>query len=236
MPDLLFANEEKEQRDKKYNTVIKERVSLLKQEKKLETERNHRLCHSAKATRAALRRQQKIKQALALRLRNFTVDQIAVKLKVTPHCVYKWLQECFAELPQENIDMTKKMLNRNLELLLKRFHDDALASGDAKMADVALKSIGQIAKITGLNIQRREVETTNLGDVSPGVELAELNLDLETKKRLLQAIREKRKEKKDDAKNDDQPDDTEEEFEDDGDQPDGLDHPDDQPNNEAAGD
>ena len=58
-----------------------------------------------------------------------------------------------------------------------------------------LKGITQLMKLSGLNIQHKTIEQTNmnLGEVSPGIDVADLDLDLETKKKILQAIRNNKK-------------------------------------------
>ena len=75
--------------------------------------------------------------------------------------------------------------------LLGNFERIAMTGG-VKEADIVLKSISQIMKLVGLNIQRQEIDQINMdAGKADGIDVAELDLDLDTKRKLLEAIRKK---------------------------------------------
>lgn len=200
--DLLFPNESKkkemEQIKKELtpeeidNQKLRERVELLREEKELEEAKKQRVeKKKRRLTKGVVKREMKKRQALAMRMRNMPIDEIAAKLEISPGTAAKLIREGIAELPEEtNVDM-KKLLTRTLVKLLGNFEKIALTGG-VKEADIVLKSILQLMKITGLNIQRQEIDQINMdAGKADGIDVAELDLDLDTKRKLLEAIRKK---------------------------------------------
>lgn len=200
--DLLFPNESKkkemEQIKKELtpeeidNQKLRERVELLREEKELEEAKKQRVeKKKRRLTKGVVKREMKKRQALAMRMRNMPIDEIAAKLEISPYTAAKLIREGIAELPEEtNVDM-KKLLTRTLVKLLGNFEKIALTGG-VKEADIVLKSILQLMKITGLNIQRQEIDQINMdAGKADGIDVAELDLDLDTKRKLLEAIRKK---------------------------------------------
>lgn len=174
---------------------IRERVELLEREAQLEKEREQRIRKkSRKMNEAQIRKQLKKRQAIAMRMRNIPVDVIAERLGVTPGYANDLIREAIAELPEETAEDLKKLLGRTVVQLIGNFEKTAL-SGGVREAEVMLKGITQLMKLSGLNIQHKAIEQTNmnLGEVSPGIDVADLDLDLETKKKILEAIRNNKK-------------------------------------------
>lgn len=174
---------------------IKEHIDLLEKEKALEEERDRRIKRKArKMNEAQLRKAIRKKQAIAMRMRNIPIDIIAERLGVTQSYAANLVREAVAELPEETAEDLKKLLGRTVVRLIGNFEKTALQGG-VREAEVMLKGITQLMKLSGLSIQRREVEQTNMevGNISPGIDVADLDLDLETKKKLLLAIRNSKK-------------------------------------------
>lgn len=200
--DLLFPNESKKKEMEQIrkeltpeeidNQKLRERVKLLREEKELEEAKKVRAeKKKRRLTKGVVKREMKKRQALAMRMRNMPIDEIAAKLEISPYTAAKLIREGIAELPEEtNTDM-KKLLTRSLVKLLGNFEKIALTGG-VKEADIALKSILQLMKITGLNIQKQEIDQINMeAGKANGIDVAELDLDLDTKRKLLDAIRKK---------------------------------------------
>lgn len=172
---------------------IKKHVQLLKEEKRLEEERLRRLGHR-KATAKNLQVQMRKRQAVAMRLRNIPMDVIAQRLHLSYARVQGMIREAMLELPEENAADLKKVLTRTITQLIGKFQTIA-EEGCTKSAMVELKAIEKLMKLAGLTIERRQVEQTNMGELSPGIDVADLNLDLDTKRKLLESIREAREKK-----------------------------------------
>lgn len=170
---------------------LREHISLLEREEELETKREKRAkLKMRKVTEAGLRKATKKRQAMAMRLRNIPVDIIAKKLGVSPSYAASLIREAVAELPEETAEDLKKLLGRTVVQLIGNFEKLAMEGG-VKEADIMLKGITQLMKLSGLNVRHQQIEQTNMevGNISPGIDVATLNLDLETKKKILAAIR-----------------------------------------------
>lgn len=201
---LMFPNKnkpteetEKEQdaRLEKENSKLREHIELLQEEAKLEKEKESRQKKKKRRmTEAQVKKQVKKKQAMAMRLRNIPIDVIAERLGVSAGYVHSLIREAVAELPEETAEDLRKLLSRTVVQLIGNFEQVA-NEGGVKEAEVLLKAISQMMRLAGLNVQRRQIEQTNMevGNISGGIDVADLNLDLETKKKLLQAIRESEK-------------------------------------------
>lgn len=199
--DLLFPNEtlkkemeqiKQENPEEINNEKLRERVELLEKEKELEEQKSIRVeKKKKKLSKAKVAREIKKRKALAMRMRNIPIDEIAKRLDIGPVLAAKLIREGVAELPEEtNADM-KKLLQRTMVKLLGNFERLALEGG-TKEADIVLKFISQLTKICGLNIQRQEIDQINMeAGKADGIDVAELDLDLETKRKLLKAIRKK---------------------------------------------
>lgn len=200
--ELLFPNESKKKKMEELrqetsgeeinNDKLKERVELLEKEKELEEERTQRVeKKKKKLSKAKVRREIKKRQALAMRMRNMPIDEIAEKLGIGPVLTAKLIREGVAELPEETNSDMKKLLSRTMVKLLGNFERIAMTGG-VKEADIVLKSISQLMKLCGLNIQRQEIDQINMdAGKADGIDVAELDLDLDTKRKLLEAIRKK---------------------------------------------
>lgn len=220
--ELLFPNESKKKKMEELrqetsgeeinNDKLKERVELLEKEKELEEERTQRVeKKKKKLSKAKVRREIKKRQALAMRMRNMPIDEIAEKLGIGPVLTAKLIREGVAELPEETNSDMKKLLSRTMVKLLGNFERIAMTGG-VKEADIVLKSISQLMKLCGLNIQRQEIDQINMdAGKADGIDVAELDLDLDTKRKLLEAIR--KKAEKDAKKLDNKPSDGDEEEE-----------------------
>ena len=220
--ELLFPNESKKKKMEELrqetsgeeinNDKLKERVELLEKEKELEEERTQRVeKKKKKLSKAKVRREIKKRQALAMRMRNMPIDEIAEKLGIGPVLTAKVIREGVAELPEETNSDMKKLLSRTMVKLLGNFERIAMTGG-VKEADIVLKSISQLMKLCGLNIQRQEIDQINMdAGKADGIDVAELDLDLDTKRKLLEAIR--KKAEKDAKKLDNKPSDGDEEEE-----------------------
>lgn len=220
--ELLFPNESKKKKMEELrqetsgeeinNDKLKERVELLEKEKELEEERTQRVeKKKKKLSKAKVRREIKKRQALAMRMRNMPIDEIAEKLGIGPVLTAKLIREGVAELPEETNSDMKKLLSRTMVKLLGNFERIAMTGG-VKEADIVLKSISQLMKLCGLNIQRQEIDQINMdAGKADGIDVAELDLDLDTKRKLLEAIR--KKAEKDARKLDNKPSDGDEEEE-----------------------
>ena len=220
--ELLFPNESKKKKIEELrqetsgeeinNDKLKERVELLEKEKELEEERTQRVeKKKKKLSKAKVRREIKKRQALAMRMRNMPIDEIAEKLGIGPVLTAKLIREGVAELPEETNSDMKKLLSRTMVKLLGNFERIAMTGG-VKEADIVLKSISQLMKLCGLNIQRQEIDQINMdAGKADGIDVAELDLDLDTKRKLLEAIR--KKAEKDAKKLDNKPSDEDEEEE-----------------------
>lgn len=220
--ELLFPNESKKKKMEELrqetsgeeinNDKLKERVELLEKEKELEEERTQRVeKKKKKLSKAKVRREIKKRQALAMRMRNMPIDEIAEKLGIGPVLTAKLIREGVAELPEETNSDMKKLLSRTMVKLLGNFERIAMTGG-VKEADIVLKSISQLMKLCGLNIQRQEIDQINMdAGKADGIDVAELDLDLDTKRKLLEAVR--KKAEKDAKKLDNKPSDGDEEEE-----------------------
>lgn len=204
MSDLLFPNERKQKMAEQLKTEeqiendkLRERVELLEKEKELEEQRNQRKeKKKRRITKNVVQREMKKRQALAMRMRNIPTDEIAARLDISPTFANKLIREGIQELPEEtNADM-KKLLSRTMIKLLGNFEKIALEGG-VKEAEVALKSISGLMKLCGLNIQKKEIDQINMNGtpMSGGIDVAELDLDLDTKRKILEAMRKKEKQK-----------------------------------------
>lgn len=174
---------------------IQKHIDLLKEEERLEKEKAERAKKThRRLTQAQIKRQVKKQQAMAMRMRNIPIDQISMKLGISQATTYELIREAVSEMPEEAADDLKKLLARTIIQLIGNFEQVA-NEGGTKEAEVMLKAISQMMKLAGLNVQRRQVEQTNMevGSISGGIDVADLNLDLETKKKLLQAIRDNEK-------------------------------------------
>lgn len=201
---LMFPNKNKptEEMDKEQearleqeNSKIREHIELLREEARLEKEKqNRQKKKKRRLTESQVKKQMKKKQAMAMRLRNIPIDVIASRLDVSPGYVHSLIREAVAELPEETAEDLRKLLSRTVVQLIGNFEQVA-NEGGTKEAEVMLKAISQMMRLAGLNVQRRQIEQTNMdvGTISGGIDVADLNLDLETKKKLLQAIRESEK-------------------------------------------
>lgn len=228
MSNLLFPNKHRKSRPKESSVTeediqtqqnretkkIKEHIDLLEKEKALEEERDRRIKRKTrKMNEAQVRKAIRKKQAIAMRMRNIPIDIIADRLGVTQSYAANLIREAVAELPEETAEDLKKLLGRTVIRLIGNFEKTALQGG-VREAEVMLKGITQLMRLSGLSIQRREVQQTNMevGNISPGIDVADLNLDLETKKKLLLAIRDSKKITEDlnnekSQKNEDEPED-----------------------------
>lgn len=174
---------------------IQKHIDLLKEEERLEKEKAERAKKThRRLTQTQIKRQVKKQQAMAMRMRNIPIDQISMKLGISQATTYELIREAVSEMPEEAADDLKKLLARTIIQLIGNFEQVA-NEGGTKEAEVMLKAISQMMKLAGLNVQRRQVEQTNMevGSISGGIDVADLNLDLETKKKLLQAIRDNEK-------------------------------------------
>lgn len=206
MGDLLFPNESKKEVPERIDAKehieddierTKKHVSLLEKEMQLEEMREKRLRKkNRKQSEASIRKNIRKRKAIAMRMRNIPIDVIANRLGISNKYALELVKEAVSELPEETAADLKKLLGRSVIQLIGKFENTALL-GDAKHADVMLKAIEKLMKLAGLNIQKREVEQTNtnmdLGNVGSGIDVKDLNLDLETKRKILQAIRENKK-------------------------------------------
>lgn len=188
--------------------LIEKRVALLEKEKTLMAERDKRLKkRHHRMSEASMRKEMRKRQAIAMRMRNIPVDTIAERLHIDNAYAAKLIREAVSELPEETAGDLKKLLGRTVVQLIGNFERTAL-EGDVRCADVMLKAIEKLMKLSGLSIQKREIETSNVGEVSPGIDVADLHLDLDTKRKILSAIRENKKlqelqESKDETTSDD---------------------------------
>ena len=126
--DLLFPNEtlrkemeqiKQENPEEIENDKLRERVELLEREKELEEQKFVRIeKKKKKLSKAKVTREIKKRQALAMRMRNIPIDEIAERLDIGPVLAAKLIREGVAELPEEtNADM-KKLLQRTMIKLL----------------------------------------------------------------------------------------------------------------------
>ena len=177
------------------NAKLREHIELLREEERLEKEKEKRAKKKKRRlTEAQVKKELRKKQAMAMRLRNIPIDVIAQRLEVSPGYVHGLIREAVQELPEETAEDMKKILTRTVVHLIGNFEQVA-NEGGVKEAEVLLKGVSHLMRLSGLNIQRRQVEQTNMevGSISGGIDVADLNLDLETKKKLLQAIRDSEK-------------------------------------------
>ena len=189
------TDEDVEKQQSRETKKIKEHIDLLEKEKQLEEERDRRHHRKArKMNEAQLRKSIRKRQAIAMRMRNIPVDVIAERLGVTPAYAAGLIKEAVAELPEETAEDLKKLLGRTVIQLIGNFEKTALEGG-VREAEVMLKGITQLMKLSGLSIQRQQVEQTNMevGSISNGIDVADLDLDLETKKKILFAMRNNKK-------------------------------------------
>lgn len=194
-PEIPVTDEDVEKQQSRETKKIKEHIDLLEKEKRLEEERDRRHHRKArKMNEAQLRKSIRKRQAIAMRMRNIPVDVIAERLGVSPAYAAGLIKEAVAELPEETAEDLKKLLGRTVIQLIGNFEKTALEGG-VREAEVMLKGITQLMKLSGLSIQRRQVEQTNMevGSISNGIDVADLNLDLETKKKILFAMRNNKK-------------------------------------------
>lgn len=194
-PETPVTDEDVEKQQSRETKKIKEHIDLLEKEKQLEEERDKRIHRKArKMNEAQLRKSIRKRQAIAMRMRNIPVDVIAERLGVSPAYAAGLIKEAVAELPEETAEDLKKLLGRTVIQLIGNFEKTALEGG-VREAEVMLKGITQLMKLSGLSIQRQQVEQTNMevGSISNGIDVADLNLDLETKKKILFAMRNNKK-------------------------------------------
>ena len=194
-PETPVTDEDGEKQQSRETKKIKEHIDLLEKEKQLEEERDRRHHRKArKMNEAQLRKSIRKRQAIAMRMRNIPVDVIAERLGVSPAYAAGLIKEAVAELPEETAEDLKKLLGRTVIQLIGNFEKTALEGG-VREAEVMLKGITQLMKLSGLSIQRQQVEQTNMevGSISNGIDVADLNLDLETKKKILFAMRNSKK-------------------------------------------
>lgn len=194
-PETPVTDEDVEKQQSRETKKIKEHIDLLEKEKQLEEERDRRHHRKArKMNEAQLRKSIRKRQAIAMRMRNIPVDVIAERLGVSPAYAAGLIKEAVAELPEETAEDLKKLLGRTVIQLIGNFEKTALEGG-VREAEVMLKGITQLMKLSGLSIQRQQVEQTNMevGSISNGIDVADLDLDLETKKKILFAMRNNKK-------------------------------------------
>lgn len=194
-PETPVTDEDVEKQQSRETKKIKEHINLLEKEKQLEEERDRRHHRKArKMNEAQLRKSIRKRQAIAMRMRNIPVDVIAERLGVSPAYAAGLIKEAVAELPEETAEDLKKLLGRTVIQLIGNFEKTALEGG-VREAEVMLKGITQLMKLSGLSIQRQQVEQTNMevGSISNGIDVADLDLDLETKKKILFAMRNNKK-------------------------------------------
>ena len=194
-PETPVTDEDVQKQQDRETSKIKERVQLLEREKQLEEDRDKRIRRKArKMNEAQIRKSIRKKQAMAMRMRNIPIDVIAERLGVTESYAASLIKEAVAEMPEETAEDLKKLLGRTVVQLIGRFEKVAMRGG-VREADIMLKGISHLMKLSGLNIRHQQIEQTNMevGNISPGIDVADLELDLETKKKLLAAIRSNQK-------------------------------------------
>lgn len=194
-PETPVTEEDVQTQQSRETKKIKEHIELLEKEKQLEEERDRRIHRKTrKMNEAQLRKGIRKRQAIAMRMRNIPVDVIAQRLNVSPSYAGQLIKEAVAELPEETAEDLKKLLGRTVIQLIGNFEKAALEGG-VREAEVMLKGITQLMRLSGLSIQRQQVEQTNMevGNIAPGIDVADLDLDLETKKKILSAIRNNKK-------------------------------------------
>lgn len=168
---------------------LKEEIELTKtaqkELKKLERKKNPK---KRKTSAASIQHERRKKQVIAMRLRNKTYDEISKTLGLSMNTCCSLAKEALNEMPIENSQEISKVLTRTATRIMGKFQTLA-DSGDTKSALVILKALEKVMKLAGLDVSRKQLEVSDLGSTVQEVDLGELDLPLETKRQVLEAIR-----------------------------------------------
>lgn len=114
-----------------------------------------------------IKRRERMAKAIELRLCGYTMQQIAVALKVSPATAYRMVDEAMNERVMRGVEEYREITLGRLEALLSGFFKDAV-QGDARALSSVLRIIDQQRSITGMDppVQvRGEIDHTVEGAV-----------------------------------------------------------------------
>lgn len=144
-----------------------------------------------------IKNQKMIRNALRLRMRFKSYEEIGKTLNVTSGTAYNLVKKGLEEMPRENAEELRSCINATYQELISQTKVEALR-GDNFKASILIKAMEKLSILEGLNVvTTKKIDVNNFETtIGNGLSVDELNLPLDVKKQILNAVREAESKKK----------------------------------------